>query len=337
MSPENVRERKQKRRYTFIVVPDAKSQTTRTFSVSRLVLIVTVLSSFIVLLALIFAIIIYTPLGSHLPISNPELVRQYGNQIVDIQKELRTLVQEINVLRTYNMKLRSAMGEDVSKPDSTGAFVGGIDSSMMMSSNMNEQSPDFHGSTSGILSVPPSTIMQSHLFPGANSEQNGDHFSREIPFIMPTEGLVSRVFQPDQFHFGIDIVGKQGSSVVAAADGNIVFSGWTYDDGFTIMIAHDEGFLTVYKHNQSLVKNTGESCAVEKSSLFSVTQEKQAPPARSFRGVEKRRCAKPGQFFTERSVKEIVMAAKGENGTELNLITGGTVFEGKLRTPGSIR
>ena len=31
------------------------------------------------------------------------------------------------------------------------------------------------------------------------------------------------------------------------------------------------------------------------------------------------------------------MAAKSENGTELNLITGGTVFEGKLRTPGSIR
>ncbi len=28
---------------------------------------------------------------------------------------------------------------------------------------------------------------------------------------------------------------------------------------------------------------------------------------------------------------------KGEEGTELNLITAGTVFEGKLRTPGSIR
>lgn len=31
------------------------------------------------------------------------------------------------------------------------------------------------------------------------------------------------------------------------------------------------------------------------------------------------------------------MAMKGEEGTELNLITAGTVFEGKLRTPGSIR
>ena len=31
------------------------------------------------------------------------------------------------------------------------------------------------------------------------------------------------------------------------------------------------------------------------------------------------------------------MAVKTENGTELNLITSGTVFEGKLRTPGSIR
>src|SRR5438046_10669225 len=31
------------------------------------------------------------------------------------------------------------------------------------------------------------------------------------------------------------------------------------------------------------------------------------------------------------------MAMKSEEGTELNLITSGTVFEGKLRTPGSIR
>ena len=31
------------------------------------------------------------------------------------------------------------------------------------------------------------------------------------------------------------------------------------------------------------------------------------------------------------------MAGKNEIGTELNLITAGTVFEGKLRTPGSIR
>ena len=256
MSPENVRERKQKRRYTFIVVPDAKSQTTRTFSLSRWALIAIVLSLFIVIVASIFAAIIYTPLGAHLPIANPELVRQYGKQIGDIQKDLSVLVQQINVLKSYNLKLRRAMGEDVTKPDSMGFMAGSADSSMMITSVPDLQSIGNRGISAAMVSVPAGS---SPGLNGANAEQTGKRFSREIPFIMPAEGLVSRVFQPDQFHFGIDIAGKQGSAVVAAADGNIVFSGWTYDDGFTIMIAHDEGFLTVYKHNQTLVKNTGET------------------------------------------------------------------------------
>jgi murein DD-endopeptidase MepM/ murein hydrolase activator NlpD len=256
MSPENVRERKQKRRYTFIVVPDAKSQTTRTFSMSRLALIATVLSLFIVIVASIFATIIYTPLGAHLPIANPELVRQYGKQIGDIQKDLSVLMQQINVLKSYNLKLRRAMGEDVTKPDSMGFMTGSADSSMMITSVPDLQSNGNQELSPAILSEP---TGMSAGFTGASAGQTGKRFSKEIPFIMPAEGLVSRVFQPDQFHFGIDVAGKQGSAVVAAADGNIVFSGWTYDDGFTIMIAHDEGFLTVYKHNQTLVKNTGET------------------------------------------------------------------------------
>ncbi len=254
MSPENVRERKQKRRYTFIVVPDAKSQTTRTFSMSRWALIATVLSLFIVIVASIFATIIYTPLGAHLPISNPELVRQYGKQIGDIQKDLSVLVQQINVLKSYNLKLRRAMGEDVTKPDSLG--LGSADSSMMITSVPDLQSTGNQELSPAILSEPAGTTAG---VTGASAGQTGKRFSKEIPFIMPAEGLISRVFQPDQFHFGIDVAGKQGSAVVAAADGNVVFSGWTYDDGFTIMIAHDEGFLTVYKHNQTLVKNTGET------------------------------------------------------------------------------
>ncbi|HMD14322.1 MAG TPA: hypothetical protein VKI62_06835, partial [Bacteroidota bacterium] len=204
MSPENVRERKQKRRYTFIVVPDAKSQTTRTFSLSRWALIVTVLSLFIVIVASIFATIIYTPLGAHLPISNPELVRQYGKQIGDIQKDLSVLVQQINVLKSYNLKLRRAMGEDVTKPDSMGVMAVRSDSSMIIPSDADLQSIGDQEISPGILSVPSG---RSIGFAGTDAEQTGIRFSREIPFIMPAEGLVSRVFQPDQFHFGIDIAG----------------------------------------------------------------------------------------------------------------------------------
>jgi murein DD-endopeptidase MepM/ murein hydrolase activator NlpD len=75
-----------------------------------------------------------------------------------------------------------------------------------------------------------------------------------FPAIVPTEGYVSRGFEPEKNHFGLDIAGKTGTLVVAAADGNIVFSGWTSDAGYEIIISHANGFMTFYKHNESLLR-----------------------------------------------------------------------------------
>jgi murein DD-endopeptidase MepM/ murein hydrolase activator NlpD len=82
-------------------------------------------------------------------------------------------------------------------------------------------------------------------------------FGPEFPLSMPVEGFLTRRFDPQQYHLGIDIAAKQGSPVVAAADGNVVFAGWTYDYGFMVILAHDRGYMTVYKHNQSILKNSG--------------------------------------------------------------------------------
>ncbi len=43
----------------------------------------------------------------------------------------------------------------------------------------------------------------------------------------------------------------------AAADGYVVFAGWTQDDGNTIIVSHAGGFLSFYKHNHSLLKAAG--------------------------------------------------------------------------------
>lgn len=254
MSPENVRERKEKRRYTFIMVPDAKSQETRTVSVSRLGLLATVLAMFLVIVALVFAAIVYTPLGTHLPLSSPELVKQYGKQIVDIQKQLHVLLQEINVLRTYNVKLRKAMGENLSRPDSLGQAVNGLDSAAGLPPLVNMGIPDSEGTDPGSTAA----IYESIARNGEGRETELHEMTSKFPLTMPVEGFTSRGFQSEQFHYGLDIAGRRGSPVLAAADGTVIFSAWTYDDGFTLMMAHDEGFTTVYKHNQSLLKTAGE-------------------------------------------------------------------------------
>ena len=74
-----------------------------------------------------------------------------------------------------------------------------------------------------------------------------------IPMKLPVMGFVSQEYHWPE-HAGIDIVAKEGVLVQAAADGRVVFSGWTHDFGYSVIIYHANGYLTFYRHNsQNLV------------------------------------------------------------------------------------
>lgn len=60
-------------------------------------------------------------------------------------------------------------------------------------------------------------------------------------------------WNPPQNHSGLDIPATKGTSVVAAAAGTIIKSGWVNGYGYTIMIDHGSGLVTLYGHNSALV------------------------------------------------------------------------------------
>jgi murein DD-endopeptidase MepM/ murein hydrolase activator NlpD len=254
MSPENGRERKKKARYTFVVLPEGDSDKTRTFSASVPGLVGTVFASFLVIVFLILAAIVYTPIGSLLPIANPELEQQYAKQISDIQTQIGTLLDQMSVLRGYNLRLRKAMGEEMHGEDSVLAASGPL---AMAGAPARDRFPA-RGETSapadpGTAQGPQhGTVLQASLPTGGGARR-----VMELPFLMPSDGYVSRGFDPDEFHYGVDLAGAQGTAVLAAAGGSVVFAGWTYDDGLMMMISHDMGYLTVYKHNKALLKIVG--------------------------------------------------------------------------------
>ena len=68
----------------------------------------------------------------------------------------------------------------------------------------------------------------------------------------PTEGASTN-------HKGIDIPAPSGSSIVAAADGKVVISTYSYSAGNYIMIDHGGGLTTVYMHWSQLLVKEGET------------------------------------------------------------------------------
>jgi murein DD-endopeptidase MepM/ murein hydrolase activator NlpD len=79
-----------------------------------------------------------------------------------------------------------------------------------------------------------------------------------LHFFPPVKGIVSGKFDPRSRHFGTDIVTKPKSPVDAALDGTVIFTGWTMETGFVIQVQHSNNIVSVYKHNASLLKETGD-------------------------------------------------------------------------------
>ena len=74
--------------------------------------------------------------------------------------------------------------------------------------------------------------------------------ANNLPTVKPADGLISRTYDTETKHFGIDVVNIEGTPIFAIADGQIVFSDFSDDFGNFIIIDHQNGYLSHYYHNQ---------------------------------------------------------------------------------------
>lgn len=86
--------------------------------------------------------------------------------------------------------------------------------------------------------------------------------SRTLPiegmhFFTPLKGVVSQGYDK-ALHPYIDITAPGNSVVMSVLDGTVISAGWTDAEGYTIRIQHEGDIISVYKHNQKLMKKTGD-------------------------------------------------------------------------------
>ncbi|OGU81340.1 MAG: hypothetical protein A2W11_10085 [Ignavibacteria bacterium RBG_16_35_7] len=223
--------------FSIVIVPDDTSHEARSkkFTVTKIFIFAVIYSILIAVLGYYFFNI--TGIG------NRVLPGTYVQNEVTIEKmeELNAkvffLAKELQLLKSANQRLKYAMA------------LG--DSSLIDSFKVN---PD-------TLQKLYKTQKEGNIF-GVFISFIQNLFSQQqdntIFFILPVNGYISRDFDPDRGHYGIDIVVKDGTPVYASAGGFVVFSGYTNNYGNIIILNHSDGYLSIYKHCSVILKKERE-------------------------------------------------------------------------------
>src|SRR5262249_20766326 len=80
-----------------------------------------------------------------------------------------------------------------------------------------------------------------------------------INWLWPTEGKVITAFSDTENLKGIDIAGKTGQPIFAAASGKVVYAGTGLRGyGKLIIVKHNNSFLSAYAHNKDILVKEGQ-------------------------------------------------------------------------------
>ena len=74
-------------------------------------------------------------------------------------------------------------------------------------------------------------------------------------FSTPIKGELTQGFNELDKHYALDISADIGTPVRSILDGRVIFSEWSVETGYVVIIDHGDNIISIYKHNSILSKN----------------------------------------------------------------------------------
>ena len=71
-----------------------------------------------------------------------------------------------------------------------------------------------------------------------------------IPSTKPANGIISKEFDLNILHFGIDIVNDESTPIFSVANGVVIYSDFSRELGNGVVIDHQNGYYSHYYHNE---------------------------------------------------------------------------------------
>jgi len=197
----------------------------------------------IILVALTTVLIAYTPIREYIPGYASTQLKKDASELI---YEADSLKNRLRVLENYTKALIPILSgkQPISEVD--------FDSLKINASIITYEGKKLDASKSDSLFR--EKVDSKDRFPLFDKAEN----KIDIVFFAPITGAITQQFNSTDKHFAIDIVAATGTPVKTIEDGRVIFSEWTAETGYVLIIEHGTGFISVYKHNGALLKQQGD-------------------------------------------------------------------------------
>lgn len=230
-------------KYRLVVLNEDSFEEKVSFKLSRMNVFVVGTLSAMALIALTILLVAFTSLREYIPgYASTDLRRQ----AVELLEVTDSLSRVIDYNDRYVERIRGVLSGQYAPSE---IEIDSIDLPFVLDTTTIELSPIREDS---LLRAQVALEDRYNLF-----ENNKAAF--ETALFSPLSGMITQAFDPEIKHYAIDITAVQDAPVKSIAAGTVVFSEWTSDTGYVIMVQHKNGMLSVYKHNGSLLKNQGDA------------------------------------------------------------------------------
>ncbi|RZB30114.1 MAG: hypothetical protein SRB1_02394 [Desulfobacteraceae bacterium Eth-SRB1] len=199
------------------------------------------------------------------------------NEIANQRKQINKFADEINYLKTKLVELNSFEKKiriiaNIEKNDDQDSLfgVGGsipedLDTNVPLTEKHNSLLREMHEHTKQFKVA--STVQEEGFESLLKHLEDQRNLLASTPAIRPVKGWTSSRFgyrkSPftglREFHRGLDIATRKGTSIIATADGIVTFAGVKGLMGRLIVIDHGHGMVTRYAHLEKTLKKCGES------------------------------------------------------------------------------
>ncbi len=229
-------------KYRLVILNESTFEEKISFKLSRLNVFVTGSLCIIGLIGLTTLLIAFTPLREYIPGYSSTRLKK---QATDLTYETDSLVRVLNNTNRYLDNIRMVLKGD-------------IENNVINRDSLRAQ---FKLDPTSVDLTP---IKQDSLLRAEVAlEDKYNLFERSVvktDFVLfpPVSGTLTQKFDLEKRHFAVDVVAPRETPVKATANGMVIFAEWTADTGHVIILEHENGLISVYKHNGSLNKSQGD-------------------------------------------------------------------------------